>query len=132
MVFPPSLRAFVNEQKWTFAKTYATTWPHEDLVRDHVDEELFVLLVRHIRQYGYEGKFYRKPFTYFDEDGMVYWTMGAPIEETTIVNRCRKEDTYECRLKNGTLPESEATRAEQSPPPNPERLADGPSGLGEA
>ena len=35
---------------------------------------------------------------------MVYWTMGAPLDETTIINRCRKEDTYEERLKRGTLP----------------------------
>ncbi len=43
--------------------------------------------------------------TYFDEDGLVYWTMGAAIEETTIINRCSKESTYEYRLKMGTLPE---------------------------
>jgi hypothetical protein len=40
------------------------------------------------------------------EDGLVYWTMGAPIEETTIINRCPKEGTYEYRLKMGTLPEN--------------------------
>jgi hypothetical protein len=34
----------------------------------------------------------------------VYWTMGAPVNETTIVNRCRSEDTYENRLLAGTLP----------------------------
>jgi len=36
----------------------------------------------------------------------VYWTMGAPLEETTIINRCRKEDSFESRSKNGTLPET--------------------------
>jgi len=41
---------------------------------------------------------------YFDESGLVYWTMGAPIEETIIINRCPKESTYEYRLKQGTLP----------------------------
>jgi len=35
---------------------------------------------------------------------MVYWTMGAPIGETTIINRCRKEDTYESRRLTGRLP----------------------------
>ena len=35
---------------------------------------------------------------------MVYWTMGAPIEETIIINRCKKEQTYEYRLLNGTIP----------------------------
>jgi hypothetical protein len=106
MTLPPELKAFVTGSDWTFAKTYAQTWPHEYLVRGRVDEALFLSLVRHIREHGYEGSFYRKPITYFDEDGLVYWTMGAPIEETTIVNRCPKEQSYEYRLRNGTLPES--------------------------
>jgi hypothetical protein len=42
---------------------------------------------------------------------MVYWTMGAPIDETIIVNRCTEEQTYEYRLRNGTLPESKGTSA---------------------
>ena len=58
----------------------------------------------HIRAYGWEGGFYRKPITYFAEDGLVYWTMGAPIPETTIINRCKAEDTFEARSKAGTLP----------------------------
>jgi hypothetical protein len=106
MTFPPELEAFVKQEKWTFAKTYASTWPHEYIVRERVDEGLFIQLVQHIRTYGYEGRFYRKPITYFDEDGMVYWTMGARIDETIIVNRCKKEQTYEYRLEHGTLPES--------------------------
>ena len=50
------------------------------------------------------AKFYQTSFTYYDYRGMVYWTMGAPLEETTIINRCRKEDSYESRLMKGTLP----------------------------
>ena len=100
---PPELLAFVNAQQWTFAKTMPT-WPHEYIVRGKVDEELFEKLVRHIRTHGYEGRFYQKPITYYDEAGKVYWTMGAPIEQTTLINRCRKEDSYESRLKAGTLP----------------------------
>jgi hypothetical protein len=111
---PRSLRAFVDFCNWTFAKTYAKTWPHEYIVRDRVDEGLFLSLVRHIREHGYEGRFYHKPITYFDEDGLVYWTMGAPIEETTIVNRCGKEQSYEYRLKHGTLPEQNTTAEQES------------------
>jgi hypothetical protein len=104
-----SLRTFVDDAKWTFAKTYASTWPHEYIVRGRVEENLFIQLVEHIRTFGYEGRFYSKTLTYFEEDGMVYWTMGEPIGETTIVNRCRKDQTYEYRLKHGTLPEPKAT-----------------------
>lgn len=104
MSFPTELLAFVNEQKWIYAKTMPK-WPHEYIVRERVEEELFERLVRHIRTHGYEGKFYRKTITYYDEEGKVYWTMGAPLVETTIINRCRKEDSYEYRLHNRALPD---------------------------
>jgi hypothetical protein len=41
---------------------------------------------------------------YYDESGMVYWTMGDPIETTTIINRCTKEQSYEYRLAHDDLP----------------------------
>lgn len=116
--FPNDVRNFVESTVWTFAKTYAATWPHEYVVRDRVDVDQFIQLVQHIRTYGYEAKFYHKPITYFDEDGMVYWTMGAAIEETTIVNRCKKEQTYEYRLRHGTLPESKGISADQGAAPD--------------
>lgn len=101
---PESLRKFVDACRWTFARTYAETWHHEYIVRHRVNQSLFVELVRHIRAHGYLGRFYAKPIAYFDEDGLVYWTMGAPVEETTVINRCRKDQTYEYRLAQGTLP----------------------------
>ena len=102
--FPRELKAFVNEHGWTFAKTMPK-WPHEYLVRQCVNEGLFEQLVRHIRMHGYEGRFYDRPITYCDEAGMVYWTMGAPVAETTIINRCKPEETYASRMENDTLPD---------------------------
>ncbi len=103
MAFPVELLTFVNDQRWTFAKTMPE-WPHEYIVRDQVDEDLFECLIKHIRANGYEGKFYQMVITYYEEAGMVYWTMGAPLHETTIINRCAKDCTYEHRLRYGTLP----------------------------
>jgi hypothetical protein len=40
-----------------------------------------VSLVSHIRSQGYEGMFYQKTMTYCEENGMVYWTMDAPLEK---------------------------------------------------
>ena len=103
--FPDNVRAFVDRERWTFAKTMPE-WPHQYLVRERVDEGLFEALVRHIRSHGREGRFYQRVITYYEEADLVYWTMGAPLAETIIINRCRKEDTYDERLKRGTLPES--------------------------
>ncbi|MBD3413290.1 MAG: hypothetical protein GF421_02530 [Candidatus Aminicenantes bacterium] len=104
--FPKDLKEFIDSVDWIFAKTYASTWPHHYIVRENVDKNLFIKLVKHIREHGYEGRFYHKKITYFEEDGMVYWTMGDPVKETIIINRCPKESTYEYRSKHGTLPEN--------------------------
>jgi len=80
-------------------------WPHEYIARKNVDKELFAKIVIHIRENGYVGKFYTKDIIYFEDDGLIYWTMGNPISETTIINRAKKENSYEARLKNGTLPQ---------------------------
>ena len=109
---PRALRDFVDTAEWTFAKTMPE-WPHEYIVRDRVDKSLFEALVRHIRTYGFEGRFYHSVHTYYAEDDLLYWTMGAPIEETTIINRCKEEGSYENRLLKGTLPESKNITAEQ-------------------
>jgi len=95
---------FIENEKWTYAKTMPK-WPHEYIVKDRVDKNKFLELVKFIRENGYLGHFYKKEITYFDFLEHTYWTMGAPIEETTIINRALIENSYENRLKNGTLPE---------------------------
>ena len=102
---PDHLQCFIDESTWVFAKTYAKTWPHEYIVKKKVDPALFLELVKHIRTHGYVGKFYKKDITYFDDRDRVYWTMGAPVKETTIINRCEKEQTYAYRLAHDNLPD---------------------------
>ena len=65
-------------------------------------------MVQHICRVEHEERFYKMKIIYFDEDRYVYWTMGVPIEETTIINRYTKENTCGYRLKMGTLPGDEA------------------------
>lgn len=113
MKLPVPLREFVDSEEWTFAKTMPE-WPHEYLVRDRVDTQLFESLVRHIREHGFSGRFYNIVLTYFAEDGLLYWTMGDPIEETIIINRCKEEESYENRLKNGTLPDDNRSHTNEA------------------
>jgi hypothetical protein len=100
--FPNEIKAFISSSTWTYAKTMPT-WPHKYIVRSPDNEAMFVKMVECIRTNGYEGSFYARKITYFDDE-YTYWTMGEPIGETKIINRCLKEDTYERRLANNTLP----------------------------
>lgn len=82
------MRKYINSVKWVFAKTMPQ-WPHEYTVRrwrPDLDSE-FSWFVKTIREYGYKERFLSRIKTYFDFDGHKYWTQGAPIEKTIIINR---------------------------------------------
>ncbi len=95
---PAELERFVSTSAWTFAKTYAETWPHEYIVQERVDGEMFFALARHILQRGYEGRFYDKKQVYLDHGEHTYWRIE------NIINRCPKSETFERREEEGRLP----------------------------
>ena len=77
-VFSEDLRRFIGAERWKFAATLPD-WPHEYLVRERVDRTLFERVVRHIRSNGYEGRFYEREVRYYEEEALVYWTIGAQL-----------------------------------------------------
>ena len=80
-------RRFIQDRKWTFAKSYPTL-PHEYTVKTYDQDNEFMWFVKLIRQYGEVRSFFgRRNFTYLVFGDEQYWTMGAPIEETIIINR---------------------------------------------
>ena len=93
------IKMFIENTTWVFAKTYAETWPHEYIVQENVDNDLFEALARYIDTLGYEEYFHTKKMTYFDYDRRVYWHMG------NIINRCLSSETYWVREKEGRLQE---------------------------
>lgn len=101
MELPIDLRRFIRDSNWVFAKTYASTWPHEYIVEERVDFEMFAKLADHIDRFGYESNFYAATYTYFDYDGNTYWHMG------NIINRCHERETYRIREAEGRLPAEE-------------------------
>lgn len=103
--FSDEIRAFIEAQEWTPAWSQTHTWPHEFLSRDHVEVSLFGRLVRHILIHGFEAVLYGRLIIYLNDNGMIYWTIAASPEETTIVNRFSREDLWEYRLEYGNLPE---------------------------
>lgn len=49
LFMPTKLVSFIKSVKRTFAKTYAQKAPHEYIVRNKVDEQMFVDLAQYIR-----------------------------------------------------------------------------------
>ena len=96
--FPEQVRDFVDTTPWRFAKTYATTWPHEYVVRTRENAELILALARHIFEHGVDGRFYSQVRKYHHEGGKVYWSMADAPEGATLINRCDEGQTYEARL----------------------------------
>jgi hypothetical protein len=85
-------RNFVQARHWRFAKTMPQ-WPHEYTVRKfedpQEDQAVFEQAVAFIREQG-ERRIFEptgKSAIYLDMDGRQYWTMGASIKETVIINR---------------------------------------------
>ena len=94
------LKNFIETQNWIFAKTYAETYPHEYIVQERVDNDLFLELAEFIENNGYEEYFYNKKQIYIDFEDFTYWHME------NIINRCVIEDTYHIRKLNNRLPKN--------------------------
>lgn len=84
------MRDYIQSHPWRTAK--ATANPHAYTLRkqaqNETDFERFVLTIRHL---GYEVWFWRKRYICLDVDGMRYWSMGAPLHETILINRAVNE-----------------------------------------
>ena len=46
--------------------------------------------MRFIRAHGYQNQFEGSWYTQLDVGGHTYWTMGAPVAETILINRKRR------------------------------------------
>lgn len=80
------LEEFICSSTWKYAKTY--DWcPHEYIIRNNTNTTLFERMVIFIRKFGYVEQFGRKKMTRYNFAGQKYWTMGNPLEETTVINR---------------------------------------------
>ncbi len=89
-------RAYIAEVRWQFAKTMPQ-WPHEYTVREwrpELEPQFFEFaeLIRRdgvVKPWPRDAAKPRYHLTYLELDGWEYWTMGAAIAETTVINRAR-------------------------------------------
>ncbi len=65
---------------------------------------MFEQIVAFIRENGFVAFYGRKgPNRYYTVDDYYYWTMGAPIEETTILNRAKLSDYSFTETERGLI-----------------------------
>lgn len=88
-IYMKKVRAFIKKTAWVFAKTYAKIAPHEYVVRSDENSDEFAYVVAYIREHGYKKMFWQKEYIYLDVDGYTYWTMGNPVDQTTVLNRAK-------------------------------------------
>lgn len=79
---------FLEGGNWIFAKTMPQN-PHHYILRKNCDDNAFDSVVDFIRKNGYKESFKGRNYTMFNANGYKYWTMGAPISETILVNRSK-------------------------------------------
>ena len=60
--------------------------PHEYTVGETPDAA-FESFVAHVREHGYRASYRGRDYIYLDVDCGKYWTMGAPVSETPLINR---------------------------------------------
>ena len=71
---------------WRFAKTMPQN-PHWYTLRKQWQDSEFDLVVQTMRSVGYTEYYQGRPYTMFNVNDMKYWTMGAPLKATILINR---------------------------------------------
>lgn len=81
------ITAQIAAHDWVFAKTLAHN-PHFYTLREKWSrDDDFLEMVMMIRENGHQVYFGNKLYTVIDVDGWRYWSMGAPVHETILINR---------------------------------------------
>lgn len=84
------IRELITRCQWTFAKTMPFA-PHEYIVKGKcpLSDEEFEYFVNMQRQFGINEQWGKNTLPYLYIGDYKYWTMGAPLEDTTVINRAK-------------------------------------------
>ncbi len=78
-------------QRWIYAKTMPHNPHHYTLRKEWRCDDDFVRVVEYIREHGYKAYYKGRPYMQLDVNEHFYWTMGAPIPQTILINRKVRE-----------------------------------------
>jgi hypothetical protein len=81
------VEAWLEGRYWQQARSRSN--PHAYTLRHWGDDEAFELIVLHVREHGYEAVFGGALYTQYDCGDSFFWTMGASLAATVVLNRKR-------------------------------------------
>jgi hypothetical protein len=94
------VRRWLESQRWIFARSRADN-PHEYCLRREADSDAtFERIVQFIREYGSPYPWWGAVFDQLPLGDHCYWTMGASIENTVLINRKTLEQVRIDELRN--------------------------------
>lgn len=97
------MRDLIGRSHWIFAKTRPNN-PHYYMLRKESDDQEFIKFVKLIRRFGEKTLYRGEPYILLDIDDWSYWTMGAPIEDTILINRKKRLEPTEVKTDQVTQP----------------------------
>jgi hypothetical protein len=81
--------AALENAAWTFARTMPQT-PHFYTLRKAWNQPVgFEDVVLYIREHGVRRRFGNTTYVYLDHGDWQYWTMGAHLAATILINRAK-------------------------------------------
>jgi hypothetical protein len=80
------LQEQIDAHPWRFAKSMPQ-WPHWYTLRKQWDDAEFTEVVTTMRAGGFTEYWHGRKFRAFNLNGYKYWTMGAPADVETVLNR---------------------------------------------
>lgn len=84
---PNEIQSALESNDWVFAKSMGDN-PHWYTLRDKWNHSIpFSDIVEFVRECGTPRKWFRATFVYWKLGFHEYWSMGAAIDETTLINR---------------------------------------------
>ena len=86
-VSPDLVLRCLESNFWAFARSMGDK-PHWYTLKENWQSDTpFSEVVKFIRENGTSRRFYRATFTYWKGGDYEYWSMGAPLDETRLINR---------------------------------------------
>ena len=95
MISKEKVISILENAKYKFAKTASTRNPHWYSLSDTwKDRGEFEEVVQFIRNNGKVERFWKVEYMCFHYKGWKWWTMGAPLSETILINKTYASESY--------------------------------------